>query len=434
MLPFGTTPLLPNWISAICLAAAEQAAYIQARRRSFHVQSLHHPVGHPSRLVQPHPVSSLLPSNPIARYLLLLLLVAAIYFFHSFLVPILAALVIAFASWGPYERLMQRCGGRTTLSASIALSITLLVLVIPSAMIVAYAAEEIRYWVFWIQEANQRGIPAPAWISKLPYVGERAVTLWQEHLSDPYAPGQVIQFLSGEHIGNISRWVMMAGGSALNLVLTVLFILITLFFIYKDGKALMVDIDCVGERVLPGRWQRFSRVVPATVSATVTGMGLIAIGEGVVLGTAYKIAGIESAFALGVITGFMALIPGGAPTMMTLVSLYLVAAGRPLAGFLLFLWGAVELFIVDKTIRPKLVGGPIRLPFLPTFFGLIGGVKTMGMVGLFVGPVLMALLVAVWREWLHSAEAPEAASVSSPEVASAEAPVLLKPASKTPQT
>ena len=55
--------------------------------------------------------------------------------------------------------------------------------------------------------------------------------------------------------------------------------------------------------------------------------------------------------------------------------------------------------MVDKTIRPMLVGGPVKLPFLPTFFGLVGGVKTMGLVGLFVGPVLMALLVSIWREW-----------------------------------
>ncbi|MFV0360115.1 AI-2E family transporter, partial [Tropicimonas sp.] len=99
------------------------------------------------------------------------------------------------------------------------------------------------------------------------------------------------------------------------------------------------------------------------------------------------------------ITGFMALIPGGAPLCFTLVSAYLVASGTPLAGALLFIWGTCELFIVDKTIRPVLVGGPVKLPFLPTFFGLIGGVKTMGIVGLFVGPVLMALLVSIWREW-----------------------------------
>jgi len=137
------------------------------------------------------------------------------------------------------------------------------------------------------------------------------------------------------------------------------------------------------------------------VSATVTGMGLIAIGEGVVLGVAYWIAGVPSPVLLGVITGFMAMIPGGAPLSFTLVSLYLVGSGHAIAGLALFAWGSIELFIVDKTLRPRLVGGPVKLPFLPTFFGLVGGVKTMGLVGLFVGPVLMALLVAIWREWVR---------------------------------
>jgi len=133
-------------------------------------------------------------------------------------------------------------------------------------------------------------------------------------------------------------------------------------------------------------------------------MCLIALGEGVVLGLAYWVAGVPSPVLLGVITGFMALVPGGAPLSFTLVSLYLVGSGHLVAGIGLFVWGTVELFIVDKTLRPRLVGGPVKLPFLPTFFGLVGGVKTMGIVGLFVGPVLMALLVAIWREWVRNVE------------------------------
>src|SRR3546814_7126260 len=175
--------------------------------------------------------------------------------------------------------------------------------------------------------------------------------------------------------------------------------LITLFFVYKDGARSLGQLDIVGERILPGRWQRFSRMVPATINSTVTGMGLIALGEGVVLGIAYWIAGVPSPVLLGVVTGFMALIPGGAPLSFTLVSIYLAGSGQPMAGLGLFMLGTVELFIVDKTLRPRLVGGPVKLPFLPTFFGLVGGVQTMGFVGLFIGPVLMALLVAIWREW-----------------------------------
>jgi len=166
--------------------------------------------------------------------------------------------------------------------------------------------------------------------------------------------------------------------------------------------------------------------VPATISSTVTGMTLIAIGEGIVLGIAYWIAGVPSPVTLGVLTGVMALIPGGAPLSFTLISIYLVASGAPIAGIGLFVWGSVELFIVDKTLRPRLVGGPIKLPFLPTFFGLIGGVKTMGFLGLFIGPVLMALLVAIWREWLREAEI----SAEDPQTQPlAQATVTAKPAS-----
>ena len=170
----------------------------------------------------------------------------------------------------------------------------------------------------------------------------------------------------------------------------------------------MAQLDRVGARILPGRWSHMSRVVPATISATVTGMTLIAIGEGVILGTAYWLAGVPSPVFFGVVTGFMALIPGGAPLSFTLIAAYLVFSGTPVAGAALFLWGTVELFIVDKTIRPVLIGGPVKLPFLATFFGLIGGIKTMGLGGLFVGPVLMALLMSIWREWQRDVSQPVA--------------------------
>lgn len=162
-------------------------------------------------------------------------------------------------------------------------------------------------------------------------------------------------------------------------------------------------MDKLGERILPDRWERVSRIVPLTISSTVMGMTVIAIGEGVVLGVAYWLAGVPSPVTLGLLTGIMALVPGGAPLSFTLVSIYLAASGSPVNGAALLAWGSTELFIVDKTLRPRLVGGPIKLPFLPTFFGLIGGVKTMGFLGLFLGPVLMAMIVSIWREWLYEA-------------------------------
>lgn len=348
--------------------------------------------------------AALVPPLSAARWLLVLIVAAGIYFFHGFLVPVLAALVIAFASWPLYRRLLVAVDGNRTIGATLALLFIIAFLVVPISFAATYAVNEIRDWVGWAVETNRHGATTPEWINNLPVVGEWLNEQWTRYVGHPGAIGELAQLLSGANIGSIYRGVLAAGGSAFGILLTLLFMLIALFFTYRDGESFVGQLDRLGERILPMRWERISRVVPKTISATVTGMTLIAIGEGVVLGLAYWVAGVPSPVTLGVLTGFMALIPGGAPLSFTLVSIYLVASGSPIAGIALFAWGSIELFIVDKTLRPKLVGGPIKLPFLPTFFGLIGGVKTMGFLGLFIGPVLMALLVAIWREWLHEVE------------------------------
>ncbi|MBN9241603.1 MAG: AI-2E family transporter [Mesorhizobium sp.] len=357
--------------------------------------------------------AAVVPPLSAARWLLLLIMAAGVYFFHGFLFPVLAALVIAFASWPLYRRLLAAVGGNRTWAATIAILSILAFLVIPISFAGKYAVHEMREWGIWAIEANRFGAPTPHWIAALPVVGEWLSEQWQAQFGHRGGVGELIQIVSGANIRSIYQTVLAAGGSAFSLLLTILFMLIALFFAYRDGESFAAQVDRLGERILPTRWERISRVVPATISSTVTGMTVIAIGEGLVLGIAYWLAGVPSPVTLGALTGVMALIPGGAPLSFTLVSIYLAASGTPFAGLALFLWGSVELFVVDKTIRPKLVGGPIKLPFLPTFFGLIGGVKTMGFLGLFIGPVLMALLVAIWREWLYEVEVTDAASASA---------------------
>ncbi|MFC6486631.1 AI-2E family transporter [Nitratireductor sp. GCM10026969] len=349
---------------------------------------------------------ALIPPLSVARWLLVLVLAAGIYFFRDFLVPVLAALVIGFASWPLYRTLLKQVGGNRTVAATIAILLILAFLIVPIVLAMSYAIKEIGIWFTWAVETNELGAPTPDWIAALPGVGEWLSRQWGRYVGEPGAIGEMVQITSGANIGNISRAVLAAGSGLFDLFLTLLFMMIVLFFVYRDGEGFVAQLDRLGERILPARWERISRVVPATIGSTVTGMTLIAIGEGIVLGIAYWLAGVPSPVTLGVLTGFMALVPGGAPLSFTLVSIYLVASGSPIAGLALFAWGSTELFIVDKTLRPRLVGGPIQLPFLPTFFGLVGGVKTMGFLGLFVGPVLMALLVAIWREWLFETMPP----------------------------
>lgn len=342
-----------------------------------------------------------------ARWLLLAVLMASAYFFYGFIVPLLAAMVIGFASWPIYRRILGLARGNRTIGATIAIILVVSFIVVPISLAGIYAVDEVKSWGVWALRANEVGAPVPQWLIQVPLAGSWLSEHWDQYVGHPGALGELVQLISGANIGTIYRGLLVVGSSAFHSFLTLLFMLIALFFVYRDGERIVAQVDIVGERILPGRWERVSRLVPMTISSTVTGMTIIAVGEGIVLGLAYWIAGVPSPVTLGIITGFMALIPGGAPLSFTLVSIYLVASGSTIAGVGLLAWGTVELFIVDKTLRPRLVGGPIKLPFLPTFFGLIGGVKTMGMLGLFVGPVLMAILVAIWREWLLEAKQPE---------------------------
>lgn len=352
----------------------------------------------PAKILTSSQISELLPS--IARWVLILLVAAGVYFFHGFFGPALAALVIGVATWPLYQRILKFVKGDTIWGASLALFLIVMFLVVPIAVITRFAVAEFGIWLGWALDVNRFGAPAPDWLSGIPVIGLWLKSNWDTYIGTPGALEGIIKAISGDHISNIYYGVIAAGSTLFHIALTLLFMLITLFFIYKDGVSFTRQLDHVGEAMFPKRWFQFSRLVPAAINSTVMGMGLIAIAEGIILGTAYWMAGVPYPVILGVITGFMALVPGGAPLSFTLVSIYLLANGMMVEGIALFAWGTVELFMVDKFVRPKLVGGPIKLPFLPTFFGLVGGVKTMGFLGLFIGPVIMALLVALWREWL----------------------------------
>lgn len=373
--------------------------------------------------------TALLPPLTAARGLIFLILLACVYFFHGFLAPVLAALIIGFASWPIFRRLRDALGGNRTLAASIMIVAIVVFLVVPLMLALSFALTEVQQLIAWAIEVNTHGAPPPEWFATLPLIGEWASEQWVLLVGTPGMLSQHLQLVGGANAYSIYQTVLAAGGSALDLALNLLFMMVALLFVYRDGANFAAQLDKFGERIFPVRWNRLSRVVPATISSTVTGMTVIAIGEGVVLGIAYWLAGAPSPVLLGVITGIAAMIPGGAPLSFTLVSIYLAASGSVIEGVALLAWGSIELFIVDKTLRPKLVGGPIKLPFLPTFFGLIGGVKTMGFVGLFVGPVLMALLVSLWREWVRDLDdmprpAADVALVGTPEAP----PPLIVPA------
>jgi predicted PurR-regulated permease PerM len=131
----------------------------------------------------------------------------------------------------------------------------------------------------------------------------------------------------------------------------------------------------------------------------------VAFAEGLLIGVAYLIAGVPSPVLFTILTIAFAMLPFGAWAAFTAAALtLLVSGGSGLAAGCVFAWGAIVMLAGDHFVWPTLVGGAARLPFLFAFVGIFGGLATFGLLGLFLGPVIMAALLTVWREWIMRAQ------------------------------
>jgi predicted PurR-regulated permease PerM len=332
--------------------------------------------------------------------------------------------LLAVITW-PAHIQLQRRGWPPAASAACLVGLLILGFVAPSLLLLNTLSGELAGVQRLLARANATGVPVPDWLARLPLVAEHATRWWSEHLALPGGLNRLIGSAAGDFAPHLTGAARLWGSTILANALYLFLALLTLFVLYLHGPAAVRHVDTAGQRVLPHQYPMLRRVFPLSVRGTALGLVSVAILEGCVLGAAYAIAGAPAPALLAVLTGYLALVPGGAPLSFSLVSLLLLGQGHSGAALGLFCWGAFELFLVDKFIRPKLIGRRVNLPFLAVLFGLLGGVSTLGVIGLFVGPFMMAILF----EWLrggtadnttvntnltHTARHPEAKDVANP--------------------
>jgi predicted PurR-regulated permease PerM len=295
--------------------------------------------------------------------------------------------LLAVITWPLHEALLRR-GWPRALSAGVLVGLLVLGFAGPSLLLYETLSGELAGVQRLVGQLNVTGVPVPGWVAGLPLVAEPAMKWWQEHLAVPGGLNSLIRSTVGDLLPHLSGAARTWGSTILANALYLFLALLTLFMLYLQGHVALRYIDRAGARILPAYYPMLRRVLPLSVRGTALGLCSVALLEGIVLGSAYAIAGAP----LGVLTGYLALIPGGAPLSFTMVSLLLLGQGHSGAALGLFGWGAIELFLVDKFLRPKLIGHKVNLPFLAVLFGLLGGVSTLGVIGLFVGPFMMAIL------------------------------------------
>jgi predicted PurR-regulated permease PerM len=338
----------------------------------------------------------------IARIVLAIALVGlGAWILHRFLAALAWAGVLAIALWPLYRRFAQRLpGDKARILAPLLVTLSLgIIFTLPFVYVAIEGAREIRIIVEFLGEAQHNGVPVPEWVPHLPVVGRAVEEWWRANLSDPNGAQELLGRLNPRSLAASAR---LYGGEVLHRLIIFGFTLLTLFFLLRNGTRFSEQLVRVSDRLLGPHGERVGRHMVQAVLATVNGLVLVGLGEGALIGIAYIIAGLPHPVSVAALTGVLAVIPFGAPVVFGAAALYLAAAGSTIAGAAVFCFGLLVVFVADHAVRPVIIGGAARLPFLWVLLGILGGLETFGIVGLFLGPAIMAALISLWRDWTEA--------------------------------
>ena len=324
--------------------------------------------------------------------------------------PIVWSIILSFGTWPLYRKVFSLCGERPNLSAGIMVFLVGCVVILPlvgiSSVIRREGSELLRLIPGLIEHPPSltRALP------HIPFIGQELSGLFDhmdssdELLKNHLAP-QVKELLN--------RLMTMLG--SIGLVLgQVGFILFLMFFQYRDGVEMLEEVKRGLHKTIGSASTNYFAIAERTARAVLYGIVLTAMVQGSFAGIGYWGAGLKEPLLLTLATILMAMIPFGAVTIWIPSSLWLLSQGEPLNGLGLLAWGFFVVSWVDNLVRPFFISHASHISFALIVLGLVGGLISFGFIGLFIGPVILAIAHAVWREWLKE-ESAETESSSSPE-------------------
>lgn len=337
----------------------------------------------------------MLAQDKLKTYLSITLLASAAWLLHGFIPALLWAVVIAIATWPLRLLLASKTKGSDTGVAAVMTFLVAALLFFPIGYALFHAAVEANTVAHWMLEAQKTGIAVPEWLPGMPMLGGSAADWWKANLSEPAALSSLIGHADSTAVAEYARRF---GAQVAHRLITLMFTIITLFFLYQDGEKLSRKAFGLLDNLTGKSGVRYGLHAAVAIRATVNGLVLVGLAEGLLIGISYAMAGAFHPAILGLVTGVLAIIPFAAPVIICGVALVLMAKGSMVVAVSIFTFGMLVLFIGDHFVRPKIIGNAVQLPFLWVLFGILGGVEVFGLIGLFVGPALMALVIMMWRD------------------------------------
>jgi predicted PurR-regulated permease PerM len=326
--------------------------------------------------------------------LMLIVLALAFVITQSFLKPFAFAIILAVVFYPLHERLLRWNKRRVGSSSLLSTLLLILLFAVPGFIIAVLAANEAFTAAHYLSRRSIEEGGFPSLVMNLADRPLRYVSHWVD-LSKYDLRATISANAQKASVWLVGFGATVLGGIA-RFVVDALITFVVVFFLFRDGAQWAYRAGTLLP-LTPEQVARLYRNISDTIIANVYGILSVGVAQGVAVGVALRIMGMQSSLLLGLATGFASIIPVvGSALVWVPVTIYLLVTGSLGKGLFLLVYCIVVVSSIDNIIRPWVVGGRVELHPLVLLFFIFGGVEAFGFLGLFLGPVVASVLAALF--------------------------------------
>ncbi|ANI29395.1 hypothetical protein PL78_06015 [Yersinia entomophaga] len=332
---------------------------------------------------------------------ILIMIIASFWVVQPFILGFAWAGMVVIATWPLLIRLQGLLWGRRSLAVVIMTLLLILLFVIPIALLVSSVLENSAPLIKWASSPANLQIPEMAWLKSVPMLGNKLYSSWHTLIA---GGGNALMAKVQPYVGETATWFVAqaahVGRFLLHLTLMVLFSIL----LYFHGENVALGIRHFAVRLADKRGDAAVILAAQAIRAVALGVVVTALVQGILGGIGLAIAGIPYAMLLTVVMFVCCVAQLGPLLVLVPAVIWLYWSGDNTFGTLLLVWSCV-VGTLDGVLRPVLIRMGADLPMILILSGVIGGLLSFGMIGLFIGPVVLAVSYRLVSAWIH--EAPE---------------------------
>jgi len=331
----------------------------------------------------------------------ILLIIGCLAVLSPFVGTLLLAIVICITIWPVHSRLLRWCRERRTLAALLSSLLLILFLLLPMLLFSGSLAGSVEAFIQYVRPFFDGGVPkeAPSWLANLPLVGSEIAAYWHKLVANR----EELNKLLGQAYEPVSKVLLSALGIFFQGMLQLVLVIFFTFFLLRDGDTYASALRVAMHKLAGDLGDHMLKLAQGTVTGVMVGIVGTAAAQSLVGMVGYLIAGVPAVLILTFATFLFSLVPViGATLIWGGAAIWLYQQGEPGWAIFMVLWGALAISSVDNFVKPILISRTASLPLLLIIVGVFGGVLVFGFIGLFLGPVLLALGQMLLRDWLFN--------------------------------